>query len=525
MSLFIIELDRTSHANRHFSVSPTPFWEFFDIEVGTGIETINTYTTGVETFCGSSSAGDDLDASFIYFPTSAAFYTRVERVTVGQDFVGTLVDELAESGTTIPGLEDCTIRNGDGEPRVHVAVTALTDHSSTTLRRDGNFPTSAAPVTTRPAEVTPAPQPPPPAPETTQQPAPVDPPLPTPALPANPNPAPPNSEVGPGPSNGNPGPSNGNPGPSNGNPGPSNGNPGPSNGGPAPVRPTNQPAPVVAPSLTIGTTVVPVTAIGTNNGGVVIGGSTLLPSSVVTFQDNTISLGPSGTNLVIVGPAGPSTVPLFVPAPGAAPAVTGNPQPADSIVIGTQTIPLSLPSNTGQGVILPGGTTLAPGSVVTFQGQTLSLAPGGSSIVVAASGSQSTIALYTPAATNAAQETVLSVGSSPYTIAYVTASEGGVVLPGGQTLLPGSTTVVDGTTLSLGPQGTELVVGTSTVPLQPAQTTDADTSTTSSGTGGNGPSPTSTPEEFTAGAGRNVDGWRSGAGFAAAVVAILQVVL
>ena len=263
-----------------------------------------------------------------------------------------------------------------------------------------------------------------------------------------------------------------------------------------------------------------------------MGGSTLLPSSAVTFQDHTISLGPSGTNVVIVGTDGPSTVPIFVPAPGSGPAVTGSPQPASSIVVGGQTIPLSIPSNTEQGVVLPGGTTLAPGSTVVVEGQTLSLAPGGSSIVVAASGSQSTIALYTPAVTNAAQETVINVGSAPYTVAYATASGGGLVLPGGQTLLPGSTTVIDGTTLSLEPEGTELVVGTSTVSLEPAQTTDSDVTTTTdaagsyiwSGLGGGNPSPTSTAAEFTAGAGRGVDGWRSCAGFAAAAMALREVV-
>jgi hypothetical protein len=602
------------YANSHLSVSPTPFWEFFDVEVGTGTQRIQTDSSTVYSYCASETSGASLSPSFVYFPASADWYTRRQGVDVGEDFVTTLIDELAESGTTIPGLESCTIRNGEGAPRVHVAVTALTDHSSTTERRNGIFPTSGLAVTNRP-EITPAPQPTRPAPETTQppvettKPAPVEQPAPPaqtnvpqppPSNGNSPQPPPSNGNPQPQPSNGNapqpqpsngnspqpqpsngnapqpqpsngnapqpqpsngnapqpqpsngnspqpppsngnapqPQPSNGNaPQPSNGNapqPAPSNGNapqPPPSNGNVPPARPTQQPAPILAPSLTLGTTVLPVTAIGTStNGGIVVGGSTLLPSAVVTFQDQTLSLGPSGTNLVVVGTGGPSTVPLFVPGPEAAPAVTGNPQPAGSIVIGTQTIPLSPPSNTGQGVVLPGGTTLAPGSVVTFEGQTLSLASGGSSLVVLSPESETTIGLYAPAATTAAQETVLNVGSSSYTVSYATASEGGVILPGDQTLLPGSTTVIDGTTLSLGPQGTELVVGTSTVPLEPPQTTSEDASTTDpagsyiwSGIGGG--NPTSTPAEFTAGAGRSVDGWRSGAGFVAVVIAIHEVV-
>jgi hypothetical protein len=466
------------------------------VEVGTG--TVEVYSTDKTDWCQSSPGyqGTTLYPSFIYYPSSAAWYTRRNGVTVGQDFIGTLVDELAESGTPMPQLESCTIRNGEGAPRVHVAVSALTDHASTTLRKNGAFPTTGAPTSNPPAEVTPAPQPPLPAPETTK-PALVNQPLPTTALPANTVPVQTNDQNVVPPHSGN--------------------EPAPSNGNSPPAHPTVQPAPIHASSLTIGTVIVPVTAIGSSHdGGVVIGGSTLLPSSVVTFQDHTLSLGPSGTNVIIVGTGGPSTVALF--GPGVAPAVTGSPQPAKSIVIGTQSIPLSFASSTEQGVILPGGTTLAPGSVVTFDGQTLSLAADGSSIVVAASGSQSTVVLYPLA------PTVLNVGSSPYTVAYATAAGGGLLLPGGQTLLPGATTVIDGTTLSLESHGTALVVGTSTVPLQAATVDDGDVSTTAagsyigSGNGGGVPSATdstSASAEFTAGAGRTVEGWRSGAGLAA----------
>jgi hypothetical protein len=202
-----------------------------------------------------------------------------------------------------------------------------------------------------------------------------------------------------------------------------------------------------------------------------------------------------------------------------------------SIILGTQTVPLSFPGDDKKGVVLP-GVTLAPGSVVTFQGQTLSLVSGDSSIIVEVSGSQSTIALYTPAAAiDAAWETVLTIGSSPYTVLYAETSGGVVVLPGGLSLLPGSTTVIDGTTLSLGPEGTALVVGTSTVSLQLAQTTNADASTKEpagsyvwSRIGGGDPSPTSTPAEFTAGSGRSIDSWRSEAFFAAAIIAICTMV-
>ncbi|KAK4992338.1 hypothetical protein LTR66_006296 [Elasticomyces elasticus] len=96
----------------------------------------------------------------------------------------------------------------------------------------------------------------------------------------------------------------------------------------------------------------------------VIAGQTLVPGSAITVSGSTYSLAPSGTALVVNGKTSPLPTAQIVTLGGSV--YTVLPTVSSGLVLGTQ--------------------TLRPGSQITIAGETLSLAPGGSGIVVVSGG-------------------------------------------------------------------------------------------------------------------------------------------
>jgi hypothetical protein len=221
----------------------------------------------------------------------------------------------------------------------------------------------------------------------------------------------------------------------------------------------NVPAP--APVTVAGAIVTPIAG-----GAVIVNGQTLTPGAQTTLPNGqSISVGNGGTVIVNGNTA------VLTPAPGAA--VT----PAPVTVGGIIATPLS------GGLVVISGSTYAPGATVTLpNGAIVSIAPGGTQIVV-----------------NGATATIQNINNAPSAIPIVFNGEtitpftSGVVIVGGQTLTPGQVvTLSDGHTISVGTSGTVVVDGSSTsLPTIIAATTTGSlktasksnsTSTTSSST-------------------------------------------
>lgn len=469
-------------------VSPTPFFLINQVKiVTTTLSSYNDDNNKPTSLCPNLYGpfqGTTYSPNLIYFPGQQPWHKSRAFVTVNPDFISTLILTLAEKGTTLTDIKSCTLKPGEGAPVVHIAVSALTEHSTmiiaagvrTTLNGPGPQETTVqltkAPV---PAD----------SPQLPRSSARADPPISlTSNAPSNNPPAPSNNPPAqPSPphtnvasiSNAQPEPPDTNASPnSNAQQQPSRSNvPQPSAPAATPARPETEHRPRTTvvpqspPSITIGTEVVPLSSSGAENEeAVVLGGTTVSAGSTAIINGQTVSLEPSGGNLVVLGSSGTSTLPLKAPVPS----ITAVLQPASSVAIGSNTIPISQPSN-GVGVILPDGIILQPGSTVISQGRTLSLEPSGSSVVFIAAGITSAVPLFTPVTMDVISGTVISVGTSARTVAFAKSAGGGIIFGDGQTLLPGSTTVVDGTTLSLGVQGTQIVVGSSTIPLHPPEIT------------------------------------------------------
>lgn len=170
----------------------------------------------------------------------------------------------------------------------------------------------------------------------------------------------------------------------------------------------------------------------------VVAGQTLIPGArPINVQGTEVSLAPSASAIVIAG----STIVL---SSTSAPAFT----------VGGEVISANSASK-----YVVGGQTLTPGApAVTISGTRISLAPSGTQVVVGSStiGLGSTFTL--PPALTVGSQTYTADSKSEYTIA-------------GQILTPGGPAVtVSGTRLSLAPGATQLVLGSSTIDLTPANT-------------------------------------------------------
>jgi hypothetical protein len=175
------------------------------------------------------------------------------------------------------------------------------------------------------------------------------------------------------------------------------------------------------------------------------GSQTLTAGGTITLNgddgasDTTVYLPPSVTGVVVNG------------ATEAFEAVVTNAPPAP-LIVGSETLSYSVIASAD---LVIGSQTLTAGGVITAAGETLSLLPGGSQVVIA-SGDSTTTENYQAGAT-----TGLSFGTETFSYSVVTSS--GVVI-GSQALTPGGVITVGGETLSLLPGGSGVVIasGTST---------------------------------------------------------------
>ncbi|GME27547.1 hypothetical protein GTA08_BOTSDO02055 [Neofusicoccum parvum] len=148
---------------------------------------------------------------------------------------------------------------------------------------------------------------------------------------------------------------------------------------------------------------------------------------------------------------------------------------AGSIILGTQTIPLTSPTQVtiagqtytltpGQPLVISGTTIFPGGPAATISGTPISLAAGG--LIIAGS---STLVLPTAAASAPAQGALITLGGAAHT-----ASEGanGAVVIDGTTLTPGGpAATISGTVVSAAADG--LVVGGRTVAYSGPAATEA----------------------------------------------------
>ncbi|KAF2814038.1 uncharacterized protein BDZ99DRAFT_473163 [Mytilinidion resinicola] len=395
-----------------------------------------------------------LTAEYDFVPATSTFWSAGTYVNAPTQLKDTIlaIPSVTES---FPMIASCSLVSGSGQPSVHLPVSALTTHGSTTITVGGFFSGS---VGSSAAEVTPPPvsssqyTPPPSSAGNGQPPASENQPSSAPAAPPASSsvigaPVPPSSANGASPISS-----------------VANNPPPTSQNQPSSHASIQTPPPVVVippagvSSIQIGSTVIPVSFASASGGGIVLpGGATLSPGIVTTINGVGISLAPSETAVVVGG----STIILPVSAAASFPSVF-------AIQVGSSVITAAFASASGGGVVLPGGATLSPGAVTTINGVGVSLAPSETAVVVGGS----TVVLPVPATPSFPSIFTIQVGSSAITAAFASASGGGIILPGGATLLPGTTTVVNGETIALVPSGTALVVdGTETikpVPFTPA---------------------------------------------------------
>jgi hypothetical protein len=193
----------------------------------------------------------------------------------------------------------------------------------------------------------------------------------------------------------------------------------------------------------------------------IVSGQTLVPGGIITVEGTTISLGPSGSFVVVNG----ATSTLANPA---AAQITAPPLTIGNVVF------TALP---GQGTTYVIGThTLTPGGAITVADTTISLAPGATALII--NGITTLLPLTTSQAPIITNPPLLTIGSQTFTAVPGT---GTTFLIGFETLTPGGTITVDGTTIILAPGATELTYGssgrTTSTALFPATTTRSPAST------------------------------------------------
>jgi len=227
----------------------------------------------------------------------------------------------------------------------------------------------------------------------------------------------------------------------------------------APAGPTTQPEIVIGGSTI---TALPIqnsdNPSGNSGPTFVLSGQTLLPGEQITVGGTTVSLASSGSFVVVNGVTSTvanANIPLITPVP---------------LTIGSSTFS-ALPG-TGAPSFPIGSQLLTPGGVLTLNGQTISLSPSFSFIVV--NGVTSSLGFApTPAVTN---PPLLTIGLHTYT-----AVQGTSFVIDGRTLTPGGVVVVNSTTISLAPGATQLVYGSggrsTTSALFPATTALVSTTT------------------------------------------------
>lgn len=134
--------------------------------------------------------------------------------------------------------------------------------------------------------------------------------------------------------------------------------------------------------LTIGTQTLPFTLLPSSS-GILIGTQTLIPGSTITASGHTIALPSSGSSIIIDGTTSVLSAALSSPSKTGILILT-TPSQTGLLTLGSQTVAYSLlPSlsslsgdggeGKGNGGVVIAGQTLVPGSVITVEGETLSL--------------------------------------------------------------------------------------------------------------------------------------------------------
>ena len=179
----------------------------------------------------------------------------------------------------------------------------------------------------------------------------------------------------------------------------------------------------------------------------VIASQTLTPNGVVTVSGTPIRL-PSGASFVVVGSSTQSLAPIIATSPGIV-------ATAAEVTFGGKIYSAS--GATPEFIIA--GQTLTQNGAVTVSGTTIRI-PSGASVVIVGTSTQSLATIVATSVAEVATAGEITFGGKTYTAD--TASQFRI---GGQTLVPGGVITVDGTQVSYAPEATDVVVGSSTEPV------------------------------------------------------------
>jgi hypothetical protein len=181
------------------------------------------------------------------------------------------------------------------------------------------------------------------------------------------------------------------------------------------------------------------------------------PGQVLTVDGATITASPANAFVIDGQTAVPGGAPITVDG-----TVISVPASANGIIVDGRTVPGEFASSTvfningmaitampGVGFPIAGQTLQAGGAAITVDGTRLSLAPGGTALVIGSSTSA-----ITAGAGAASEIPELTIGSQTFTANAATQ----FYLAPGQTLTPGGTAVISGTTLSLESGASAVVV-------------------------------------------------------------------
>jgi hypothetical protein len=349
------------------------------------------------------------------------------------------VHELVSEIQNVAGASSCRlVLHGNGD--VKVGVTVLTSTATTYARALITDVPKSTTAQANPTTAAPGQKPSTVPVAVTAQPGPTNAPPGQSSIPQN----------GDGNGNGNGTPQNGN-GNVNGN---GNGN---GNSNPNPV-PGAGPAPTtISLALPGGATVL----IPASNSGYVVGGTTLHAGGpIATVGGVGITINAGGPVVMNPGNRGSGPTPIFNPVAASVMELT----PAATIpasllspmvTVGGHAIPITALPDGSSGVVVAGQTLLLGHSIVV-NGQTLSLAPGGTGVIV--NGQTQTLDVGRSSMVIAGQ-TLTPGGSIVVNGETMSLAPDGALVVGGQTLRSGSTVVVDGKTMSIAPGGGIVIAG------------------------------------------------------------------
>ena len=174
----------------------------------------------------------------------------------------------------------------------------------------------------------------------------------------------------------------------------------------------------------------------------IVAGQTLSPGSEIEVSGTKLSLGPHAASIVI----GSSTISL-------------NQQPVVTLAPGSRSFVFSgntFTVNPTSPLVMNGQTLSPGGAAITISGTRLSLAPSASEVVVGGA----TLPLKSNAGPITGAPAVTMGGQK------ITPNPAGQYIVSGQTLIPGGPAItLSGTRISLATSASQLVIGSSTVPL------------------------------------------------------------